>query len=99
MGQQAQAGAGASRLGRGRPQRTGAEVVDAGLGRRRVGLGRAVAAAADERARAEDAPGHGDGKVVLSQVKHVGSGREGHVGAVVHRQQPAVPAARGGEHL
>ena len=99
MGQQAHAGGGASRLRRGCPQRARAEVVDAGLGRRRVGLNRAVAAESDDRAGAQNMPGDGDGEVVLSEVKHVRAGREGHVGAVVHRQQAAVPTARGGEYL
>ena len=38
-------------------------------------------------------------QVVLPEVEHVRPGRQGHVGPVVHRQQRAVPAAGGGEHL
>ena len=58
-----------------------------------------MAAAADERAGAEDAPRHRHRQVVLAQVEHVGSGREGHVGPVVDRQQAAVPPAGPREHL
>ena len=57
-----------------------------------------MAAAADERARAEDAPGDRHRQVVLPQVEHVGPGGERDVRAVVHGQQPAVPPAGGREH-
>ena len=48
---------------------------------------------------AEDRAGGRDRQVVLPQVQHLRPGRVGDVGAVVHREQPAVLTARGGEHL
>ena len=57
----------------------------------RGGLRRAVAAPADERARAEDAPRGRHRQVVLPQVEHVGPGGQRDVRAVVHREQLAVP--------
>ncbi len=80
-------------------ERAGAEVVHAGLGRRRGGLFRAVAAPPDQRVRAEDAPGHRHRQVVLAEVQHIRAGRQGDVGPVVHGQQPAVPPAGRREHL
>jgi hypothetical protein len=58
-----------------------------------------VTAAADERARAEDTPCDRHRQVILSQVQHVGPRGQRDVRAVVHRQQAAVPAAGGREHL
>lgn len=54
-----------------------------------------MAAAPDQRARAEDTPGDRDGQVVLAQVKHVSPGREGHIRTVVHREQAAMPPVNG----
>jgi len=58
-----------------------------------------VAAAADERARAEDAPRDRHRQVVLPQVEHVSPGGERDIRAVVHGQQAAVTPARVREHL
>ncbi len=58
-----------------------------------------MAAAADERARAEDAPRDRHGQVVLAQMEHVGPGGERDIRPVIHGQQPAVPPAGVREHL
>ena len=58
-----------------------------------------MAAPADERARAEDAPRDRHRQVVLPQVEHVGPGGQRDVRAVVHGQQAAVPPAGVREHL
>jgi hypothetical protein len=89
----------AARVGRRRPHRPGAEVVDALLGRGGRRLLLAVARPPDDRPGPEDPPRHRHRQVVLPQVKHVRPGRQGHVRPVVHRQQRAVPTAGGREHL
>ena len=67
--------------------------------RRRRRLRGAVARPPDDRPGPEDPPRHRQRQVVLPEVEHVRPGREGDVGPVVHRQQRAVPAAGGREHL
>ena len=47
----------------------------------------------------DDLAGHGQRQVALPQVQHVGAGRAGDVGAVVDREQGAVPAGRVREDL
>ncbi len=96
---QAQAGRRTARLGRRGPQWGRRRSSPRRVGRRRVGLARAVAAAADERIRAEDAPRDRHRQVVLPEVEHVGPGGERDVRAVVHGQQAAVPPAGIREHL
>ncbi|BDB40275.1 hypothetical protein IWGMT90018_07210 [Mycobacterium kiyosense] len=54
---------------------------------------------AEQRARSHDLAGHLDRQVALAQVQHVGAGRAGDVGAVVHREQGAVPVGRVGQDL
>ena len=54
---------------------------------------------ADQRVRPDDLAGHVQRQVVLAQVQHVGAGGAGDVGAVVDREQGAVPAGRVGEDL
>ena len=95
---QVQAGRGAARLGRGRPARTDAEVID-GFGRRGVHLGELMGGPADQRARTDDVARDRQRQVVLAQVQHVGARRDRDIGAVVDRQQRVVAARRVGEHL
>jgi hypothetical protein len=83
----------------GRPGLVGVTHTGPGFGRRGAGLAGIVAAAADQRARAENAPGDRHWQVVLAEVEHVGARREGHIRPVVDRQQAAVPPACVGEHL
>ena len=87
-----------ARFGRRRPARTDAEIVDLVLGRRAALVG-VVGGAADHGPVADDVAGHLQRQVVLAQVQHVGAGRAGDVGAVVDREQRAVPAGRVGQDL
>ena len=91
-------GAGASGLGRGRPTRPDAEIVDV-LGDRRGDLLTVVGGTADHRVRADDLARHAQRQVVLAQVQHGGAGGTGDVGAVIDGQQRAMPPRRVGEHL
>ena len=95
---QRQPGRSASGLGRGRPTRPDAEIVDV-LGDRRADLLTIVGGTADHRVRADDLARHAQRQVVLAQVQHGGAGGTGDVGAVVDGQQGAVPPRRVGEHL
>ena len=54
---------------------------------------------ADQRVRPDDLARDVQRQVALAQVQHVGAGRAGDVGAVVDREQGAVPAGRVGEDL
>ena len=54
---------------------------------------------ADQRVRPDDLARHVQRQVALPQMQHVGAGRAGDVGAVVDREQGAVPAGRVGEDL
>ena len=55
--------------------------------------------APDDRCGADDLSRHGQRKVVLPEVQHIGAGRPRDVGAVVDGHQPAVPARGVGENL
>jgi hypothetical protein len=58
-----------------------------------------VAAAPDDRVRAEDAPRGRNRQVILPEVENVGTRRERDVRAVVDCEQAAVPTARISEYL
>ena len=53
----------------------------------------------DQRGRPDDLARHIQRQIALAQVQHVGARRPGDVGAVVDREQGAVPAGRVGEDL
>ncbi len=91
-------GAGRPGLVGGGPARADAEVVGGSAGRG-GSFARSVTGQAEQRARSHDLAGHLDRQVALAQVQHVGAGRAGDVGAVVHREQGAVPVGRVGQDL
>ena len=90
---QVQSGGRASRLGGRGPARADAEVVHL-FGHRGGDLSLVVGGPADKRARTQDVAGEQQRQVVLAQVQHIGAGRPGDIGAVVDRQQRAVPSCR-----
>lgn len=89
----------ATGLGRGRPHRSDAEVVESRVDARGLELGGAVRAATDRDAAAHQATCGCHGQVALAEVQHGRGGDRGDVGAVVHRPEGAVALGHGAEHI
>ena len=85
---------GAPGLGRGRPDRPDAEVVEIVRAGGGVDLLGGVGGHADEHARSDDPAGKTGGKVLLTEVQHGGAGDLCDVGAIVDGPEPAVTGGR-----
>lgn len=88
---------GSAGLGRGRPDRSDAEIVEVVRDGGDVDLRGGVGGLADHDLRPHDRAGEALGKIPLAEVEHGGAGDARDIGAVVDRPERAVAGGRFGE--